>query len=342
MAAGGDDRDIMGAMPTRRAGTIVYKRDLSSILTIFRVVPEVGYAFPPSVAGQYIALGRDDAPLTKRDGEWPDGRPRYVEDTDDTGAVRTGRVVRPYTIAAAPWEQEAYGYLEFYVVLELSRGGLSGRLSSVLLRMDTDNDRQLTYVERIVGTFTLAERAGGYDHVVMVGSGTGLAPFISMVKQLHNDAVTGRRDDRRFTLIHANRTHEDLAYHAELLEIERAHALDFVYLPTVSRPTDRDRAAGLVGVGRGNNVLRSVLGLPAAEEAALAAARAAGSGIDQAEHALERSVRPRLPRHLTLETVRSRMPPGRTMLLTCGNARAMADIEVAAREAGLDTDKEEW
>lgn len=332
----------MGAMAARRIGTVVYKRDLSPILTIFRVAPEAGHAFPPSVAGQYIALGRNDVPRTKRAGDWPDGRPRYVPDVDDAGTQRIGQAVRAYTIASAPWEQEAYGYLEFYVVLVFDREGLSGRLSSVLLRMDSDNDRELTYVDRIVGTFTLAERTDGYDHVVMVGTGTGLAPFIAMVKQLHHDAVTGRRDDRRFTLIHANRTHEELAYHARLLEIERAQTLDFVYLPTVSRPAARERDTGLTGVGRANNVLRHVLGLPTAEEASLAAARAAGTGIDEAERAVARAQRPGLPRHLTAEGVRARMLPGRTMLLTCGNAQAMEDIEAAAREAGLEADKEEW
>ena len=30
------------------------------------------------------------------------------------------------------------------------------------------------------------------------------------------------------------------------------------------------------------------------------------------------------------------------MLLTCGNPQGMADIEAAAGEAGVDTDKEEW
>ena len=329
-------------MAVRRTGTIIYKRDLSPILTIFRVAPEAGHTFPPSIAGQYIALGRDDVPLTKRAGEWPDGRPRHVPDIDEAGVPRTGRTVRAYTIASAPSEQEAHGYLEFYVVLVISRDGLSGRLSSLLLRMDTDNDRELQYVDRIAGTFTLAERTRGYDHVVLVGTGTGLSPFVSMVKQLQEDAVAGRRDDRRFTLIHANRTHDELAYHRELLEIERARAFDFMYLPTVSRPAAQDRNAGPVGVGRANNVLRHVLGLPTAEEAALAAARARGMDSDRAENAVARSVRPGLPRHLTPEGVRVRMPPGRTMLLTCGNRQGMADIVAAAGEAGLDTDKEEW
>ena len=329
-------------MAARRTGTIIYKRDLSPILAIFRLAPELGQAFPPSVAGQYIALGRDDVPLTKRAGAGPDGRPGYVPDTDADGTPRTGRVVRAYSIASAPWEQDACGYLEFYVVLTISREGVSGRLSSMLLRMDTDEDRQLVYVDRIAGTFTLAERADGYDHVVMVGTGTGLAPFVSMVKQLHHAAVTGRRDDRRFTLIHGNRTHDELAYHGELLEIERARAFDFVYVPTVSRPGRHDRDAGLVGVGRASNILRHVLGLPAAEALALDAARAAGSGIDRAEPAVARAEPAVLPRHLTAEGLHGRMPAGRTVLLICGNALGMADVEAAAGQAGLDTEKEEW
>ena len=332
----------MGAMVARRTGTIVYKHDFSSVLTIFRLAPESGQAFPPSAAGQYIALGRDDVPLTKRIGAGPDGRPKYVPDVDADGTPRTGRVVRAYSIASAPWEQDAYGYLEFYVVLVTGPHGASGRLSSMLLRMDTHQDRSLTYVDRIAGSFTLAERTDGYDHVVMVGTGTGLAPFVSTVKQLHHDAVTGRRDDRRFTLIHGNRTQDELAYHGELLEIERSRAFAFVYLPTVSRPRRRDRDGGLVGFGRANNILRHVLGLPTAEEVALDAARAAGNSLDQVEQAAARAEPAGLPRHLTAEGVRGRMPAGRTVLLICGNARGMADVEAAAGQAGIHTEKEEW
>src|SRR5439155_1652232 len=96
------------------------------------------------------------------------------------------------------------------------------------------NDR-LAYVERIVGDFTLAKRAAGFEQVLMVGTGTGLAPFVSMVKQLHRDAIGGKAPPARYTLFHANRTHEELAYHQELLDIEESQAFDFVYVPSVSR-----------------------------------------------------------------------------------------------------------
>jgi len=58
----------------------------------------------------------------------------------------------------------------------------------------------LAYVERIVGDFTLAKRAAGFDHVLMVGTGTGLAPFVSMVKQLDREAGNGKRPAARYTL----------------------------------------------------------------------------------------------------------------------------------------------
>src|SRR6185295_20312004 len=95
------------------------------------------------------------------------------------------------------------------------------------------NDR-LAYLERIVGDFTLAKRATGFEHVLMVGTGTGLAPFVSMAKQLDHEARQGKRPPARYTLFHANRTYDELAYHRDLLEIEQRQAFDFVYVPSVS------------------------------------------------------------------------------------------------------------
>jgi hypothetical protein len=57
-------------------------QNLSSILSIFRLMPEEGTPFPEYKAGQYIALRREDCRLTKRVvGE--DGKPHYVPDLDE-------------------------------------------------------------------------------------------------------------------------------------------------------------------------------------------------------------------------------------------------------------------
>ena len=53
-------------MAETKAGTVIHRRDLSSVLSIFRIVPEEGNNFPVYKAGQYIALRRDDCRLTKR------------------------------------------------------------------------------------------------------------------------------------------------------------------------------------------------------------------------------------------------------------------------------------
>ena len=40
----------------------------------------------------------------------------------------------------------------------------------------------------------------------------GLAPFVSMIKQLHHDNAVGH-DGRMFALLHTNRTTAELGYH---------------------------------------------------------------------------------------------------------------------------------
>ena len=224
-------------MASRKTGTVVYKKDLSPALVIFRVNPEGGSVFPPYAAGQYIALGREDALLTKKVGVDANGKPQFAPDLDESGQQRIGPVMHSYSITSAPWETIERGFLEFYVVQE-TVGGVPGRLSTVLLGMPCCEDEPVSYVDRIVGSFTLGKLVQAATCVVMVGTGTGLAPFVAMLKQVHHDSVRSGRDHRVYTLLHTNRTVAELGYHQTLSEIQAARSFDFLYLPTVSRPTD--------------------------------------------------------------------------------------------------------
>ena len=323
-------------MASRKSGRVIYKKDLSSALSIFRLIPERDSTFPAYQAGQYIALGRDDGRLTKKVGVDPNGKPRFTPDLDDTGRQRIGPVMHSYTIASAPWETAAQGFLEFYVVQEKA-GGVPGRLSTVLLGMPCCEDEPVSYVDRIVGSFTLDKLVRGARSVLMIGTGTGLAPFISMIKQRHHDPGA---DDRMFTLLHTNRTLAELGYHQTLLEIEASESFDFVYIPTVSRPTAQDRDSPKMGMGRATNVLRLLYGLPMKEEED---ADGASSGDRAAaDAALARTPRPALPATVDLVTARARLEPARAVILTCGNPASAADIQRTAARVGIRSEVEPW
>ena len=306
-------------MAELRPGRIVGWNRLSESLAIFRLVGLDGATFPPFEAGQNIALRRDDCLLTKKLKEG--SKVRYVPDLDSDGNQKRGSVTHSYSIASAPFEAEQGNYLEFYLVLERSSDGAAGRFTESLFRIESDGNDRLAYMERIVGDFTLARRAAGFEHVLMVGTGTGLAPFVSMVKQLHFEARRDGAPRTRYTLLCANRSFEELAYHQELLDIEASNAFDFVYVPSVSRPTARDRADLRVGVGRANNLLRHIFGLPPLESNA---------------------VIPELPGERPLAMLQKRIDPSRTVVLTCGNPAGMADIEWIAEQAGMRFEKEDW
>lgn len=149
-------------------------------------------------------------------------------------------MTHPYSIASAPFETAAYNHLEFYIVLEIDLHGAPGRLSSSLFEMDVTGDRTLSYVDRMAGTFTLGERARGFKNVLMVGTGTGLAPFVSMLKQLDHEAQIAGVPHVNYTLIHTTRTPQELAYHEDLLKIEATRRFDFLYVPSVSRIETED------------------------------------------------------------------------------------------------------
>jgi ferredoxin-NADP reductase len=327
-------------MVERKTGFTVSWQSLSPLLGIFRVKPAAGNRFPEYEAGQYIALRREDCALTRRVTD-ADGRVRYVPDLDGTGAQRRGPVSHAYSISSAPYETRQDGFLEFYVVREMDEEGRPGRLTESLFRIEPGKDDEVIYFDRIAGDFTLPRRAAGFPHVLMVASGSGLAPFVSMVKQLDFEAGEGRRDATRYTLLHGNRTAEELAYHRELEAIAAAGRIDFRYLATVSRPAASGHDPSL-GRGRVSNVLRLLLDLPSKEEEDVATAEARGDGVEKARAALGKAVRPALPAGTPLGALRERMSPADTVLMTCGNASAMSDVQHAADARRIRFEKEDW
>ncbi len=324
-----------------KIGTTIQRRDLSAILTIFRLTAEQGSSFPAYKAGQYIALRRDNCRLTKRIvGQ--DGKISYTPDLDEQGVQKRGVVTHSYSISSAPYETEKESWLEFYVILERDEFGNPGRLTESLFQLDPNTDNKVSYFYKITGDFTLDKRAAGFKNVVLVGTGSGLAPFAGMIKQLHHEALLGKPTDARITLIHANRGLNELGYQKELLDIEAAQKFDFLYVPSVSRPAKEDLENVTIGKGRGNNLLRSVFGMPLKEEQELRILGAQKQDITHAKAALERAVRPVLPKHISKDRLLARMSPQKTVILCCGNPLSMDDINYIAEANHIRYEKEEW
>jgi ferredoxin-NADP reductase len=292
---------------------------LSETLCTLKLQPENGGRFPIYEAGQHIALRRDDCLLTKRVTD-AQGKPQYVYDLDAAGKPKRGHVTHSYSIASAPFETVRDGHLEFYIVLERGPDGVHGRFTQALFQLDPALGDKVSYHDRIVGDFTLDRRAHGFEDVVMVGTGTGVAAFVSMLKQLDHGAALGQDAPSRYTLFYANRTRAELAYHEELRAIADARRIDLLYLPSISRPTPADAKDAAIGRGRANNLLRHALGMPLADAA----------------------VTPLLPKPVPAEAIRERLQPGRTVVLTCGNASSMADIQAIAESNQLRYEKEDW
>ena len=328
-------------MAERKVGTVMYRHNLSPILAIFRLEPERGSTFPEYEPGQYIALRRENCKLTRR-VTGPDGRPAYVPDLDEFGNQKRGPVAHSYSISSAPFDTLQKGYLEFYVILEMHEEGTPGRLTESLWQVNPQGDDKIIYFNRITGDFTLAKRAVGFENVVMVGTGSGLAPFAAVIKQLHFEASRGNSDSVRYTLLHANRGYQELGYHEELSAIEASRRFDFVYVASVSRPASRDFNDPALGKGRANNLLRYMFDMPLKEEQELQEAFARGEDLSRGKELLARTVKPELPQHISRKALQERMNPQRTVILCCGDPLSMADIKYIADANKIGFEKEDW
>lgn len=167
------------------------------------------------------------------DREQLDFRPGQFLTLDLPISERRRERWRSYSIASAP---DGGNEAELCVV------HLPGGKGSTYLFEEATVGTQLLTKEP-GGVFTLPDRPLDYD-VVMVCTGTGIAPFRSMLQQRLS------RETRRFHLIFGCRRPEDLLYREELEQLAAAHP-HFTYTATLSRelpaaPTSFETLPGYV------------------------------------------------------------------------------------------------
>ena len=193
-------------MSTALNAIVVQRIEVSPGLVIIRVVPD-GWELPDFEPGQFAVLGL------------PGTAPRTpISDPEEPLKKPAKLIKRAYSIASSSAAKE---YMEVYVAIVPS-GQLTPRL--VALR---SGDR-VWLSPKMHGIFTLDQVEPG-RHVACLATGTGLAPYMSM---LRSELVCG--GPRRFVILQGARYSWDLGYRTELTGLAR-HCSNVTYIPVISR-----------------------------------------------------------------------------------------------------------
>ena len=197
-------------MPNAEYNAAVAQRvEVAPGLMILRVAPK-GWDLPAFKAGQYTVLGL------------PGSAPRAPFTDEESPAPPPDKLIRrAYSIASSSVGSE---YLEFYIALVRS-GALTPRLFSLGL------GDELWLSPKVVGLFTL-DRVPEGGNILLVATGTGVAPYMSMLRTYLSD-LRGPR----VAVVHGARHSWDLGYHAELATMQRL-CPNFAYVPIVSNPEE--------------------------------------------------------------------------------------------------------
>ena len=204
---------------------VVERWEIATGLVVTRIRPDAPLG--QFVPGQFVRLGVKEPPSDTA----PDGK----------------LVRRAYSIASAP---SSVDHVEFLIVKVDG-----GRLSPSLCQAQVGE--RLWMEEVAKGKFTLESIVPGRD-LILVATGTGIAPFLSMLREL-----SGRPPWRRVLLLHGVQQVAHLAYRAEL-EAAGQQSEWLRYVPIVSR----ESAAGVPNSRQGR--VNAVLNLPSEEFHAVA------------------------------------------------------------------------
>ncbi|MFQ6019704.1 MAG: FAD-binding oxidoreductase [Dehalococcoidia bacterium] len=143
-------------------------------------------------------------------------------------------VERPYSICSAPHE----GYLELFIELVPE-----GELTPSLYHLHAGDE--VTLRPKAKGVFTMDV---GFPNQVLVSTVTGVAPYISWLRDYLHRGASGHR----FYLLQGASYEDEFTYDRELTEMAQSHPDFITYVPTVSRPQE-ERNRGWQGEqGRAN------------------------------------------------------------------------------------------
>lgn len=186
--------------------SVIKKDFLSENICLLTVKPDFDIGdFKP---GQFTILG-----LKAKEKRFGNSQnPKNLEDPEKI-------IKKAYSILSSPAQEK---YLEFYLAL-VPEGELTPRLFAL------ESGDRLFVGEKITGKFTL-DRIPPEKNLLMISTGTGLAPFMSMVR---THLVCG--GERKFVILHGARYSYDLGFYSEL-SVLNSGCKNFHYIPCISRP----------------------------------------------------------------------------------------------------------
>lgn len=138
---------------------VAQRVELSPELIILRIIPD-GWELPDFIPGQFAVLG---LPGTAKRTNFSDAE----EAPSDPDKL----IKRAYSIASSSTNKE---YIEFYVALVRS-GALTPRLFAL------KPGDSIFLGPKFTGMFTL-EMVKQNNNIIMLSTGTGLAPYMSMLR----------------------------------------------------------------------------------------------------------------------------------------------------------------
>jgi ferredoxin--NADP+ reductase len=197
--------------------TVIGREEVNPQLLVLRVEPDTAmFDFKPGQFGVLGLLGRES---------------RVLEAAAEEPVTEPDKMIRrAYSIASSSVERR---YVEFYLTL-ITSGQLTPRLFAL------KHGGRLFLGPKASGVFTL-DRVPAGKAVVLIATGTGLAPYLSMLR-----TMLVNETQRRFVVLHGARFGWDLGYRGELESLARLRP-NFIYIPSITRPEEDPHFRGYTG-----------------------------------------------------------------------------------------------
>jgi ferredoxin--NADP+ reductase len=197
--------------------TVIGREEINPQLLILRVRPDTAvFDFKPGQFGVLGMLG---------------GAARVADATPEEKPGEPDKMIRrAYSIASSSLERR---YVEFYLTL-ITNGALTPRLFAL------KHGNRVFMGSKASGLFTL-EKVAPEKAVILVATGTGLAPYVSMLRTM---LVTDSQ--RKYVILHGSRYSWDLGYRGELESLSRLRP-NFTYIPSITRAESDPHFTGHIG-----------------------------------------------------------------------------------------------